>query len=79
MWHIENPTKIFNYIYQYDETKSFQLICLIKKEKYESIPLQNRQIIESFGNENVSVSEVKIKNPNNPVQLMDGNILVFKI
>jgi hypothetical protein len=35
MWHIENPTKIFNYLYKYDETKSFQLICLMKKDKYE--------------------------------------------
>ena len=79
MWHIENPTKIFNYIYSYDETKSFQLICLMKKEKYESIPLVDRQIIENLNNPNVSVSDVRIKNPNNPIQLMDGKLLVFKI
>ena len=79
MWHIENPTKIFNYLYIYDETKSFQLICLIKKEKYESMPLADRQIIENLHNPNVSVNDVKIKNPNNPIQLMDGKILVFKI
>ena len=79
MWHIENPTKIFNYIYEYDETKSFQLICLMKKVKYESMPLADRQILENLDNPNVSVSDVRIKNPNNPVQLMDGKILVFKI
>ncbi len=79
MWHIENPTKIFNYLYSYDETKSFQLICLMKKEKYESMPLADRQIIENLNNLNVSVSDVEIKNPNNPVQLMDGKLLVFGI
>ncbi|MDY0181322.1 NgoPII family restriction endonuclease [Aliarcobacter skirrowii] len=79
MWHIENPTKIFNYLYKYDETKSFQLICLMKKEKYESLPLVDRQILENLNNPNVSVSDVRIKNPNNPVQLMDGKLLVFKI
>lgn len=79
MWHIENPTKIFNYIYQYDNSKTFQLICLMKKEKYESLPLVDRKIIENLGNTNVSVSDVKIKNPNNPIQLMDGKLLVFKI
>lgn len=79
MWHIENPTKIFNYLYSYDETKSFQLICLMKKEKYESLPLADRQTIENLTNPNVSVSDVRIKNPNNPVQLMDGKMLVFKI
>ncbi len=79
MWHIENPAKIFNYVYQYDETKSFQLICLMKNEKYELLPLEDRQIIESLDNPNVSVSDVRIRNPNNPVQLMDGKLLVFKV
>ncbi|PRM96844.1 NgoPII family restriction endonuclease [Aliarcobacter cryaerophilus] len=79
MWRIENPTKIFNYLYRYDETKSFQFVCLMKKEKYESMPLEDRQIIENFNNQNVSVNDVRIKNPNNPVQLMDGKLLVFKI
>ncbi len=79
MWHIENPTKIFNYLYQYDNTKSFQLICLMKKEKYELLPLEDREAIENFENENVSVVNVRVKNPNNPVQLMDGKMLVFRV
>lgn len=79
MWHIENPTKIFNYIYSYDETKSFQLVCLMKKDKYDSMPLQDREMIENLNNSNVSVSDVRIKNPNNPVLLMDGKLLVFGV
>ena len=79
MWHIENPTKVLNYIYRYDEAKSFQLICLMKQEKYESLPLADRQMIENLNNINVRVSDVSIKNPNNPVQLMDGKLLVFKV
>ncbi len=77
MWHIENPMKIFDYIYQYDNAKDFQLIWLMKKVKYESMPLEDRQIIGNL--ENVNVSDVRIKNPNNPVQLMDGKLLVFQI
>ncbi|KIM05756.1 MAG: restriction endonuclease NgoPII [Sulfurovum sp. AS07-7] len=77
MWHIENPTKIFNYLYSYDETKSFQLICLMKKEKYNSMPLDDREAVERLVN--VSIGDVKIKNPNNPVQLMDGVLLVFSV
>lgn len=79
MWHIENPMKIFNYIYQYDNAKVFQLICLMKKEKYETLPLEDRQIIENLNNPNVSVSDVRIKNPNNPIQLMDGILLMFGV
>ena len=79
MWHIENPTKIFNYLYRYDDTASFQLVCLMKKEKYETLPLADRNAIENLNNLHVSLSDVKIKNPNNPVQLMDGKLLMFKI
>lgn len=79
MWHIENPSKIFSYLYTYDSTKSFQLVSLMKREKYESLPLEDRKMIEKLGNANVNVSDVRIKNPNNPVQLMDGKLFVFKV
>jgi len=49
----------------------------MKKEKYNSMPLEDREAVERLVN--VSVGDVKIKNPNNPVQLMDGKMLVFKI
>ncbi len=79
MWHIDNPNKIFNYIYNYDSTRNFQLICLMKKEKYESFSSIDKQAIENIENENVEVQDVKIKNPNNPVQLIDAKLLVFKV
>lgn len=79
MWHIDNPSKILNYLYKHDETKAFQMVCLMKKAKYDSLPLKDRQMIENLNHPNVSVRDVKIKNPNNPVQLMDGRTLVFKI
>ncbi len=79
MWHIENPTKIFNYLYHYDETATFQLICLMKKEKYEALPLEDRNAIENLSNLHVTLSDIRIKNPNNPIQLMDGKLLVFKV
>jgi hypothetical protein len=79
MWHIDNPSKILNYLYKHDETKAFQMVCLMKKAKYDSLPLKDRQMIENLNHPNVGVSDVKIKNPNNPVQLMDGRIFVFKI
>ena len=79
MWHIDNPNKIFNYIYTYDDTKDFQLICLMKKEKYDSLPREDKEAIENLENENVSVQNIRIKNPNNPVQLIDAKLLVFKV
>jgi len=77
MWHIENPNKIFDYLYEYDESKDFQLMALMRKEKYNSMPKNDREIIENM--ESVEVREVKIKNPNNPVWLIDGVLLSFGV
>ena len=79
MWHIDNPNKTFNYIYTYDETKDFQLMCLMKKEKYESLPTEDKEAIENIENNNVDVQDIRIKNPNNPVQLIDAKLLIFKV
>jgi hypothetical protein len=78
MWHIANPTKIFDYVYEYDESKRFQLMCLMKKEKYEGLPLEDREALERLSIDGVEVLDVKIKSPNNPVALVDGKLLVFK-
>ncbi len=74
MWHIENPNKTFSYIYEYDESLEFQLMALMSREKYNSFPLEDREVIEGF-----EVRDVRIKSPNNPVKLMEAKLLVFKI
>ena len=79
MWHIDNPNKTFSYIYTYDDTKDFQLICLMKKEKYNSLPNEDKEVIENIENDNVEVKDIKIKNPNNPVQVIDAKLLIFKV
>lgn len=79
MWHIDNPNKTFNYIYTYDDTKDFQLICLMKKEKYNSLPSEDKEAIENIADENVEVQNIRIKNPNNPAQLIDAKLLIFKV
>lgn len=79
MWHINNPNKTFDYVYEYDESKDFQLICLLKKEKYNTLPAEDREVLENLNNNSVEVKDIKIKNPNNPIQLIDAKLLVFKV
>jgi hypothetical protein len=76
MWHIENPNRIFNYLIEYDDTLPFQLHCLIKTEKYQAFPSQDRSVIEHT--KNIQTTDVKIKNPNNPIQQIDAKLLTFK-
>lgn len=79
MWHIENPNKTFDYLYTYDETKAFQLVCLMTKEKYMSLDLEDREALKSLNIDGVEIEDVKIKNPNNPVKLIDAKLLVYKV
>ena len=79
MWHIDNPNKIFEYIYEFDEEADFQLMCLMKLEKYNSLPQVDKNILENLDNDNISIKEVQIKNPNNPIQLIDAKLLTFKV
>ncbi|CAA6798608.1 MAG: Type II site-specific deoxyribonuclease() [uncultured Sulfurovum sp.] len=79
MWHIENPNKTFNYVYEYDDSKAFQLMALMTKDKYESLPCDDREAVEGLDVDGVEVLDVKIKNPDNPVRLMEAKLLVFKV
>ncbi len=79
MWHIDNPNKTFDYVYEYDESKDLQLICLLKKEKYNTLPFEDKEALENLNNNSVEVKDIKIKNPNNPVNLIDAKLLVFKV
>lgn len=79
MWHIDNPNKIFSYVYTYDDSKEFQLVTLLKKEKFDSLPKSDIDNLKRLSNDNIFIKDVKIKNPNNPVQLMDAKLLIFKV
>jgi hypothetical protein len=79
MWHIANPTKIFNYIYEYDESKDFQLMALMTKEKYYGFPVKDREALECLGVDGVEVLDVWVKSPDNPVVLVDAKLLVFRV
>ena len=79
MWGIENPIKVFDYIYERDNTKQFNFMALINDDKYNSF--FNREELENLEKENkyLAIRNVKIKNPNNPAQLRSAKLITFKI
>ena len=78
MWSIANPFKVFNYLYQRDFERSFNLMCLINLEKYQSF--NNTEDIEQLVGQvpDFSIADVMIKNPNNPAQLKPAKLITFK-
>ncbi len=77
MWIIENPSKVYNYLYQTDPSAPFQLIALMRTKKYFSFPNDDRRSIETH--KLLSVKDVKIENPNNPAQLVDAKLIMHKV
>lgn len=74
MWGIENPWKVFNYIYERDFNKNFNFMCIINDKKWGSFTNVNELISLSKFNHNLNITNVKIKNSNNPAKLITFSI-----
>ena len=79
MWHIENPWKVFEYIYQRNFQAKFDFMCIIDDEKW--LTLENRDEFMEFQKNYpaLKISDVKIKNPDNPAQLKDAKLIAYEI
>ena len=77
MWLLDNPFTVFKYIYQPEVDKNFNLFGLISAEKYKSS--ENAEILEKMAKEiaTLNIEDVKVKNPNNPAQLIQCKKIIF--
>jgi hypothetical protein len=75
MWEIENPLKVFSYGYNFDARKGFSLIALMAKEKYEAFPENDKAALEN--DPAISSKAVKVKNPNNPAQWIEAQLITL--
>ena len=78
MWSIASPFKVFDYIYQRDNNKSFNFMCLINQDKYRSF--NNTAKIEQLVGQipDFAISDVHIKDPDNPAKLKAAKLITFK-
>ena len=77
MWHIKNPIKVFDYITGVDRTNRLTVNAIMLKEKYDSFPAEDRKNLENISVRNFSISNIKIKSPNNPAKLLDAKLIKF--
>lgn len=78
MWQIQNPRRVFNYLHTQTDNK-FELVAIIPNSKYNSFPNYSKNRIENLGNPNLTINDVKVKDPNNPANLLDAKLIVFKV
>lgn len=77
MWGIENPWKVFNYVYMREADKKFTFMCIINKEKWNKLPNINdlEQLARTVTT--LTIQNVRIKNPDNPAQLNNAKLISF--
>lgn len=77
MWGIENPNKVFNYIYEENNNSKFNFMALVNNEKYYSF--QNFKKLEELEmkNSNLRIKNVEINDPNNPAKLKKAKLITF--
>lgn len=78
MWQIQNPRRVFNYLYT-PSANIFELVAIIPTAKYESFPSESKTKVETLGNPNLTIKNVQVKDPNNPANLIDAKLIVFKL
>lgn len=78
MWQIQNPRRVFNYLHTQSDSV-FELVAIIPTSKYDSFPIESKTKIEKLSNPNPTIEDVKVKDPNNPANLIEAKLIVFKL
>lgn len=77
MWILQNPWKAFSYITRLDTSKQFEFCAIINENKYNLY--SNKNELEKIKNESLSITDIKIKNPNNPATLINAKMIRFSL
>ena len=77
MWHIDNPLKVFKGLVVDNESTCFNLSCIMREEKFESFYEDDKAKINN--SKNIFIKKVKIKNPDNPAQLIRAKLITFEV
>lgn len=75
MWKIKNPWVVFNYIYTRNMNNNFDFMCLINEDKWQSF--KNKDELFNMQSDRLKISDVEIKNPNNPAQLKRAKLITY--
>lgn len=77
MWGIDNPLHVFDYITNIEKDDDLTVNAIMLTEKYNSFPKSDREAIENIVTDNLTISDVEIKSPNNPARLLNAKLIRF--
>lgn len=77
MWSIFHPKKVFDYIPKQSILSDFKFYCVIKTEKFEQFSKEDKRNLYNLVNNKFFIHDIKIRNPNNPAQLIPVKFMEF--
>lgn len=78
MWSIFHPERVFNYIPKQNISSAFKFYCIMKKDKFEQFPNTDKNALYALtAKTNFFITDIQIKDPNNPVQLIPALFMEF--
>ena len=77
MWFIQHPIRVFDYIYDLDTSKEFNLMVLINEDKISQFNNFEKLVDMIQTYPSLEIKDVQIKNPNNPAQLRNAKLITY--
>lgn len=77
MWGIENPCSVFDYVHSMDMRNRFNMAVIMKQEKFNAFSQDDQNLINN--NDRLKITDVQIKNPNNPAVLCKSKLITYSI
>lgn len=77
MWGIENPFKVFTYVYKKKDNQKFNFAAIINLEKFTSFDNSQIFLDKAKDIENLEIIDVGIKFPDNPVKIIKAKLITY--
>lgn len=78
MWHIENPWKVFRYVYERNFQADFNFMCIVDLDKWNTFKNTDLLFALQKNFSGIKITDVKIKNPDNPDELKDSKLISYE-
>lgn len=77
MWHIDNPSRVYSDLVSDIPNRQFYL--LMREDKYQSFPQEDRLALEEISIPGYSNQPIKIRDPDNPADLINARFIKYEI
>jgi hypothetical protein len=77
MWGIQNPSVVFGDLELDYPANKVVVYAIVRSEKYNLFPKEDRNNLEE--NKKITIEDIRVKNPNNPVKKIDAKLIKMKL